>query len=49
LPDELVLKFVVDELEKNREQGFLLDGKMKYEARILYFVSLRLSKNIKSN
>ncbi|CAF0996518.1 unnamed protein product [Rotaria sordida] len=26
LPDELILKFVVDELEKNREQGFLLDG-----------------------
>ncbi|UJR10233.1 hypothetical protein I4U23_014446 [Adineta vaga] len=26
LPDELVLKFVVDELEKVREQGFLLDG-----------------------
>lgn len=27
LPDDLVLKFVVDELEKVREQGFLLDGK----------------------
>ncbi len=29
LPDELVLKFVVDELEKSAEKGFLLDGKMK--------------------
>ncbi len=29
LPDELVLKFVVDELEKIRDKGFLLDGKMK--------------------
>jgi adenylate kinase family enzyme len=29
LPDELVLKFVVDELEKVREKGFLLDGKTK--------------------
>ena len=27
LPDELVLKFVVDELEKHHERGFLLDGK----------------------
>ncbi|CAF0975873.1 unnamed protein product [Adineta steineri] len=26
LPDDLVLKFVVDELEKIRDQGFLLDG-----------------------
>jgi len=26
LPDELVLKFLIDELEKNREKGFLLDG-----------------------
>lgn len=26
LPDELVLKLVVDELEKNRDKGFLLEG-----------------------
>jgi nucleoside-triphosphate--adenylate kinase len=29
LPDELVLKFVIDEVEKIREKGFLLDGKIK--------------------
>jgi hypothetical protein len=29
LPDELVLKLAVDELEKNREKGFLLDGKIQ--------------------
>ena len=29
LPDDLVLKSVVDELEKVREQGFLLDGKIQ--------------------
>jgi hypothetical protein len=28
LPDELVLKFVVGQLNKIRDKGFLLDGKM---------------------
>ncbi|CAF2374001.1 unnamed protein product [Rotaria sp. Silwood2] len=38
LPDELILKFVVDELEKNREQGFLLDGypRTLNQAEMLY-------------
>ncbi len=51
LPDELVLKFVVDELEKIREQGFLLDGKIKYKNRIFYSICffLRLSTYIKSS
>ena len=29
LPDELVLKLIVDELEKVRDQGFLLEGKIR--------------------
>lgn len=29
LPDDLVLKSIVDELEKVREQGFLLEGKVQ--------------------
>lgn len=28
LPDDLTLKFVVDEFEKIRDKGFLLDGKI---------------------
>ena len=29
MPDELVLKLIVDELEKVRDQGFLLEGKIR--------------------
>lgn len=32
LPDDLVLKFVVDESEKNRDRGFLIDGKSECHA-----------------
>ncbi|CAF3341917.1 unnamed protein product [Rotaria socialis] len=38
LSDDLILKFLVDELEKNREQGFLLEGypRTLNQAEMLY-------------
>ncbi|CAF1368050.1 unnamed protein product [Rotaria magnacalcarata] len=38
IPDDLILKFLVDELEKNREQGFLLEGypRTLNQAEMLY-------------
>lgn len=53
LSDELALKIVVDELEKIREKGFLLDGTIsEIENRIvsaMFFSVNRLSSNIESS
>jgi adenylate kinase family enzyme len=46
LPDELVLKFIVDELEKNRDKGFLLDGKMKTNDQSFDFICFSIKKVI---
>ncbi len=56
LPDELVLKFIVDELEKIRDKGFLLDGNnnsiKKHQilnSIYFYIYQKRLSTYIKSS
>ena len=56
LPDELVLKFIVGELRKLRDKGFLLDGKIDFSDLIrnilmedFHFFEFRFSTNIQSS
>lgn len=42
LPDDLVLKFVVDESEKNRDRGFLIDGKSECHAEYYWWTLFAL-------